>query len=77
MACQSVRNCGARRNVHGIEQSQRKFGVMPFLIRRVRQLLHIEVGEDAQQRGPHIDPAAQSEISEIVEARQAGAFHNA
>ena len=77
MARQPPGDGRARRDIHGVEQAQRQFGVMTLLVGRMRQLLHVEVGEHAQQRRPHIDPAAQSEMGEIVEARQASAFHNA
>ena len=58
----------ARRRIHRIQQAKRQFGVVTFLVGRMGQLLHVQVGEHTQQRGPHIDPATQSEMGEIVEA---------
>ena len=52
-----------------VEQPQRQLGVVTLLIRRVRQLLHVEVGQDAQQRRPHIDTAAQSEMGRDCRGR--------
>ena len=69
MARQPRCHGGARRHIDRFEQPQRKLGVMPLLVGRVRELLHVEVGEDAQQCRPHIDPAAQSQTGEVVEAR--------
>ena len=68
MARQPRRHGGACRHVYGFEQPKREFRVMTLLTGRVRQLLHIEVGKDPQQRRTHIDPVAQSEIGEAFEA---------
>ena len=62
MARQPAGHGRARRHVHGVEQPQREFGVMALLVRRVRQLLHVEIGEDPQQCRAHIDAAAQAEM---------------
>jgi len=49
---------------------------MALLVRRMGQLLHVEVGEDADQRRTHIDAAAQTDIGEAVETRQGRRFHH-
>ena len=69
-------NGGARLDLDGVEQTQRQLSVVAFFVRRVGQLLHVEVGEDADQRRTHIDAAAQTDIGEAVETRQGGRFHH-
>ena len=75
MARQPLGHGDAGRHIHGIEQAQCKFGVVALLFERMRQFLDVKVGEHADQRRPHVDPVAESKMREIVEARQATAFH--
>jgi hypothetical protein len=65
MTRQPPRYGDARWQVHCIEQAQRQFGIVPLLVRRMCKFLYVEVGENAQQRGAHIDPATQSETGEV------------
>jgi hypothetical protein len=75
MARKPARHDAARRCVDGFEEPQRQLRVMALLVDRVRELLHVEVGKDAQQGWTHIGRVAQAEIGEAVEAHEALSFH--
>ena len=47
-----------------VDQPQRKFGVVTLFLGRVRRLLDIEVGEDAQQSRLNVDTIASREAVE-------------
>ena len=47
-----------------VDQPQRKFGVVTLFLGRVRRLLDIEVGEDAQQSRLNVDTIAPREAVE-------------
>ena len=77
MAGQPHRDDNPRRHVDGLKEPQRQFRVMEVLLGSVRQFLHIEIGENPQQCRTHIDPAAQPDFGETLQAGQARRFHQA
>ena len=72
VAGEAGRDRGAGCRVDAVEQPQRQFRVVLVLLRRMPKLLHIEVGEDADQGRAHIGAATQPDIGEAGEASEAG-----
>src|SRR6202035_1508982 len=64
-----------RRGVHGIEEPQRQLGIVALLLVAMGQFLDVEVGQHADEGRPHIDPVAKPQMRQIIETRQATAFH--
>jgi hypothetical protein len=64
-----LRHGGSCRDVDAGEQRQRKLGVAMLLLSRVRPLLHVEVGQYAEQRGADVDAFLAGERDQAVEIR--------
>jgi hypothetical protein len=67
MSCEARRHSYPRLPVDGFYEAQGQFGVLTILVPRVCRFLHIEIGEDAQQRWTHVDATARCKIGEAIE----------
>ena len=71
---QAGRHRGAGRRIDGVDQPQRELDILGFFVGAVRRLLHIKVGEDAQQRRADIDAVPACQIDQTVEGGYAEDF---
>ena len=55
-------NDGAGRNVDRVKQAQHQFGIVHFLVERVRGFLDVEIGEHARQRRTRVDAAQPRQV---------------
>ena len=73
---QSCRDRGAGRRVDGVDQPQCQLDILGFFLGAVGRLLHIEVGEDAQQRRADVDAVPACQIDQTVERGVRGGLHH-
>ncbi len=76
MTRQPARHDPAGRLIDRVEEAQRQLGIMAFLVRRVREFLHVKVGEHAQHGRTHIGPAALAERGDTIEAGKIFVVHD-
>ena len=67
----------ARRRIDCVDQPGRELDELPLLLQCVQWLLHVEVGQDAQQSGADVDAVAQCEVIKTLEARIGGRLRHA
>ena len=75
MGTEPLRDRDARGDIDRLDQAQRELGIMAILVRRVGLFLHIQVGEHAQKRRPHINAAPRAQLGEAIEAGKRRGFH--
>ena len=76
MPRQPARHDHARWRVDCVEEPQRQLGIVTLLFRRVREFLHVKVGENAQHGRAHIGPGALAERGNTIEAGRLFVVHD-
>ena len=64
------------RLLDGVEQAQHQFGVVSFLIERMRGFLDVEIGEHARERRPRVDAALPRKLVQSIEIGSTEARHS-
>lgn len=71
-----LRNRDPRGNVHGFEHRQSELGVVTLLVGRVAEPMYVKIGEDAQERRTHVDPAPLAQVGETIEIEEILRLHD-